>query len=83
MLIYRHLIQNGYVDAATAMDRECNVGLDKWEAADNIDLLYMVQDYEAYFEMRFQRKPVLVRRNPNAVDDELQGPARRKVTQGG
>lgn len=38
VLVYRHLISCGYTDAATAMDRECNVGLEKWELADNMDL---------------------------------------------
>ena len=52
------------------MDRECNVGLDKWEVADNIDLGYILQDFEEYFEMKFQKKPVLVKKNPNSADDE-------------
>ena len=42
MLIHRHLLACGYVDAAIAMERESNVGLEKWEAADNIDLGYIV-----------------------------------------
>ena len=42
VLIYRHLICCGYGDAAVAMERECNVGLEKWEAADNIDLPYVL-----------------------------------------
>ena len=66
------------------MDRECNVELQKWENADNIDLPYILNDFEVYFEMRFLKKPVLVRKNPNAMsEEELQGPARRKVVQGG
>ena len=47
------------------MERECNVGLDKWIAADNIDLPYVLSDFEEYFEFKFQKKPVLVRRNPD------------------
>lgn len=70
MLVHRHLIACGYVEAATAMERECNVGLDKWEVADNIDLGYILQDFEEYFEMKFQKKPVLVRKNPNAGDED-------------
>jgi hypothetical protein len=30
------------MDAAAAMERESNVGLEKWEAADNIDLAYVL-----------------------------------------
>jgi hypothetical protein len=50
------------------MTRECNLGLDKWEIADNIDLYYVLQDFEEYYEMKFQRKPVLVRKSFNEVD---------------
>ena len=53
MLVYRHLISCGYNEASTNMARECNIDLEKWEVADNIDLFYMVQDFEEYFEMKF------------------------------
>jgi hypothetical protein len=32
-----------------------------FEPADNIDLLAVVQEWEEYYEMRFARKPKLVR----------------------
>lgn len=53
MLVYRHLINCGYTAAAAAMERECNVGLEKWEVADNVDMNLVVQDYEEYFEVKF------------------------------
>jgi hypothetical protein len=53
VLIHRHLIGCGYIEAAAAMERESNVGLDKWESADNIDLAYVLQDFEEYFEIKF------------------------------
>lgn len=58
------------------MERESNVGLEKWEAADNIDLGYILQDFEEYFEIKFQKKPVLVRRNPHFGDDDPSHPKR-------
>lgn len=42
VMIQKHLINSGYIDAAGALGRECNLGLDKWEVADNIDLYYIV-----------------------------------------
>ena len=42
VMIQRHLTNCGYLDAAGALTRECNLGLDKWEVADNIDLYYIV-----------------------------------------
>mgnify|MGYP000875191741 CR=1 FL=1 len=51
------------------MSRECNIELEKWEIADNIDLYYMIQDFEEYFEMKFMKKPVLVKKAPeNEMD---------------
>jgi len=44
------------------MGRECNLGLDKWEVADNMDLFYIVQDFEEYYELKFMRKPLLTRK---------------------
>ena len=64
VLIHRHLISCGYTEASIAMARECNLDIEKWEVADNIDLYYMVQDFEEYFEMKFQKKPVLVKKGP-------------------
>ena len=42
VMISKHLISCGYLDASNALTRECNLGLDKWEVADNIDLFYIV-----------------------------------------
>jgi katanin p60 ATPase-containing subunit A1 len=53
VMIYRHLITCGYSDAATHMERECNVELTKYEMADNMDFIYVLQDYEEYFEIKF------------------------------
>lgn len=69
VLIYRQLISAGYTGAASAMSSECNIDLDKWEVADNIDLFYMVQDFEEYFEMKFLKKPVLVKKSDNPTSD--------------
>ena len=69
VLVHQHLKNCGYMEAAATMVQESNVGLEKWEAADNIDLQYVVQDFEEYFEIKFSKKPVLVRRNPNYDED--------------
>jgi len=66
------------LDAATNLDRECNIELGKWEIADNIDLNVILQEYEAFFEMRFLKKPVIVRKNESSEEPML----RRKQMQG-
>ena len=77
-MIYRHLITCGYTDSAVAMERECNVGLNNFDLADNMDLQFVLQDFEEYFEIKFQRKPVLVKKNAGA-DEAL---TRRKPPAG-
>ena len=41
-MLYRHLISCGYIDASVAMERECNIGLEQYEMADNMDLYYVL-----------------------------------------
>jgi len=38
------------------------IDLDQYEVADNLDLFYIVQDYEEYHEIKFQKKPTLVKK---------------------
>jgi katanin p60 ATPase-containing subunit A1 len=75
VLVHKHLVNSGYLDAANALTRECNLGLDKWEVADNIDLYYMVQDFEEYFEMRFQKKAIITRKVFGDADPKKCKPA--------
>ena len=75
-MLYRHLISCGYLDASVAMERECNIELAQFEMADNMDLYYVIQDFEEYYELKFQRKPVLVKKNPNYQDETAKAGAR-------
>lgn len=62
VLINQHLIENGYVEAAERLQREAGGVLNKFTAADNIDLNLVMTEYEAYYEMRFDKKPKLARK---------------------
>lgn len=39
-----------------------NINLENYEVADNMDLYYVLQDFESYFEIRFNKKPKLVKK---------------------
>lgn len=52
----------GYTDSVKHIQTETNISLDKWDGADNIDLLTILTEYEDFYEMRFGRKPKLVRK---------------------
>lgn len=61
VLILRHLADHGYVDSLDRLSTECNLCLDKHDAADNISLLQILQDYEEAHEQRYGRRPKLVK----------------------
>ena len=42
VLIHRHLVSCGYTESAANMTRECNIDLEKWDIADNMDFYYIV-----------------------------------------
>lgn len=62
ILINHHLIENGYINAAERLQSEAGNLLSKFTIADNIDLNLVLSEYENYYEMRFDKKPKLVRK---------------------
>ncbi|XP_061887711.1 katanin p60 ATPase-containing subunit A-like 2 isoform X1 [Entelurus aequoreus] len=62
VLIYQHLMGQGYVAAALALDQEMNGGLKKFEVCDNIDLEMVLMEYESYHFVKFQKYPKLIKR---------------------
>ncbi|XP_008276290.1 katanin p60 ATPase-containing subunit A-like 2 [Stegastes partitus] len=62
ILIYHHLLGQGYGAAAVALDQETNVGVRRFEVCDNIDLEMVLMEYENYHYVKFQKYPRLTRR---------------------
>ena len=62
VLIHQHLIENGYCEAAERLQHEAGLAMSRFEVADNMDLGLILNDYEAYYEMRFEKKPKLTRK---------------------
>ena len=73
ILIHAHLIENGYIEAAERLSSEAGSVMGKFEIADNIDMSLIMSDYEAYYEMRFDRKPKLVRKLRDGEEKENRG----------
>ncbi|KAJ1431851.1 P-loop containing nucleoside triphosphate hydrolase protein [Ochromonadaceae sp. CCMP2298] len=72
VLVNHHLVENGYVEAAERLQHESGGVLGKFAAADNIDLGLVLAEYEAYYEMRFDKKPKLARK----LNDGEEAPGR-------
>ena len=51
----------GYVQAASSLSSETGLSLDKWDTCDNIDLYYILQDYEEYYQIKFGKPPKLIK----------------------
>mmetsp|Transcript_16336 Transcript_16336/g.24620 ORF Transcript_16336/g.24620 Transcript_16336/m.24620 type:complete len:519 (+) Transcript_16336:59-1615(+) len=68
VLIYQHLVECGYLGAAETLMQEAGVAASKFEVADNMDLNLILSEFEAYYELKFDKKPKVVRKI-NGVDD--------------
>jgi len=62
ILILRYLINMGFSETAFRLQEEANLDIDKYDVADNIDLNMILTDYEEYFEIKFNKKPMLVKK---------------------
>ncbi len=69
ILILRYIVNMGYAEAAFKLQEEANLNLDKFDAADNIDLYMILCEYEEYFELRFNKKPKLITKINEGVAD--------------
>ncbi|KAM4719557.1 katanin p60 ATPase-containing subunit A-like 2 isoform 2-T2 [Anableps anableps] len=62
VLIYQHLLGQGYASAALTLDQETNGGMKKFEVCDNVDLEIVLMEYENYHYVKFQKYPKLIRK---------------------
>lgn len=71
VLIHHYLVESGYVESAERVQHEAGSVINKFEVADNVDLNLILGEYESYYEMRFDKKPKLVRKFKD--DEPLKG----------
>ena len=62
ILINQYLVENGYFESSERLQHESGGLVNKFVAADNLDLSLILGEYEAYYEMKFDKKPKLVRK---------------------
>ncbi|KAM6219026.1 katanin p60 ATPase-containing subunit A-like 2 isoform 2-T2 [Rhynchocyon petersi] len=73
ILILHYLTQEGYIDAASALEQETKLGLQRFEVCDNIDLETILMEFESYYFVKFQKYPKIVKK---ASDTENNLPQR-------
>ncbi|XP_030625559.1 katanin p60 ATPase-containing subunit A-like 2 [Chanos chanos] len=66
VLIFHHLMEEGYMDAASALEQETNFSLRRFEVCDNVDLDTVLMEYESYYFIKFQKYPKITKKLPEA-----------------
>ncbi|XP_063151916.1 katanin p60 ATPase-containing subunit A-like 2 isoform X2 [Candoia aspera] len=70
ILILHYLTEEGYVDAANALERETKFGLHRFEVCDNVDLETILMEYESYYYVKFQKYPKIIKKAVDSTDDK-------------
>ncbi|XP_054843085.1 katanin p60 ATPase-containing subunit A-like 2 [Eublepharis macularius] len=70
ILILHYLTEEGYVDAANALEQEAKLGLRRFEVCDNVDLETILMEYESYYYVKFQKYPKITKKALDAVDNK-------------
>ncbi|UJR23437.1 hypothetical protein I4U23_026442 [Adineta vaga] len=63
ILILHWLADEGYIESARQLEHETNLDVNKYDVCDNVDLSTILQEYESYFHVKFNRYPKLTKKN--------------------
>lgn len=75
ILCARFFADLGYSESVRQIETETNVSLGKYDAADNVDLISILTEYEDFYELRFGRKPKLTRKTDGGRVEEEKKPS--------
>uniref|UniRef100_A0A8D0AZM5 Katanin p60 ATPase-containing subunit A-like 2 n=1 Tax=Salvator merianae TaxID=96440 RepID=A0A8D0AZM5_SALMN len=73
ILILHYLTEEGYVDAANALEQETKLGLRRFEVCDNVDLETILMEYESYYYVKFQKYPKITKKVLDSTDKSRSG----------
>ncbi|DAZ97365.1 TPA: hypothetical protein N0F65_003388 [Lagenidium giganteum] len=79
ILALHYCSENGYLQTAEKLQQEAGLALSKFEVVENIDLLRIVQEYEDFQEMKFGKKPKLVRRSSPEEQERSKASSEKKA----
>ncbi|XP_050184806.1 katanin p60 ATPase-containing subunit A-like 2 isoform X1 [Myiozetetes cayanensis] len=72
ILILHYLMEEGYVDAANALEKETKLSLRGFEVCDNVDLETILMEYESYYFVKFQKYPKITKRVLDTAENKQQ-----------
>jgi hypothetical protein len=58
-------LKNRYAETARSFEKETNLDLRKFDVCDNIDLDTVLQEYESYYFVRFNKYPKITKKITN------------------
>ena len=75
VLCMHHMISLGYIDSAERLAQEAGFPTDRYELCDNMNLLQIITDFEAFQELKYGQKPKLTKLSPkqNQTPQRKQG----------
>ena len=62
LLVLHHLQEEGYVESVKCLERESGLSLNRFQICDNIDLSTILQEFEAYYRIKFNRQPKIAKK---------------------
>ncbi|XP_070543378.1 katanin p60 ATPase-containing subunit A-like 2 isoform X2 [Ptychodera flava] len=62
LLILHYLNQEGYRESASNLEKEASITLSRYEVCDNIDLETVLQEYESYYYVKFNKYPKVTKK---------------------
>jgi hypothetical protein len=62
VLMLHHMQREGFGKAVHALEGDSGVSLDRYEVCDNVDLLTVIQEFESYYSIKYNRPPKLIRK---------------------
>ncbi|XP_073770246.1 katanin p60 ATPase-containing subunit A-like 2 isoform X2 [Danio rerio] len=80
VLIYHHLMEEGYMDSAKALEKESSFGLCRFEVCDNVDLETVLMEYESYYFIKFQKYPKLTKKLAEQENRRIKSCGKRSHT---
>ncbi|EDV26403.1 uncharacterized protein TRIADDRAFT_54346 [Trichoplax adhaerens] len=62
VLILQYLNDEGYVQSAKCLETESSTTLNKFQVCDNVDLPTILQEYESYYYVKFNKYPKIIKK---------------------
>ena len=62
VLMLKYFEDMGYINSIQALEIDSTITMDKWKVADNMDIYYIIKEFEEYYELKYNRLPLMVKK---------------------